>query len=174
MSRQTVPEAAAPSPSTGSTQPAPPFPRTVAGAAKAKGRGERSHETRASGEPVASVPESDAGELLDHAAKRAYRERVGELEGEIAEAERHADAGRVAKLREEREALFAELARAVGLGGRARKAGSATERARVNVQRRLRDAIAKITEADAELGRFFERSIRTGTFCCFRPPATMG
>jgi hypothetical protein len=77
--------------------------------------------------------------------------------------------GRVAKLRREKEALVKELTRAIGIGGRARQARSATERARVNVQRRLKDAIAKIAEADGELGRFFERSVRTGTYCCFRP-----
>jgi hypothetical protein len=135
---------------------------------------ERPHEeihvlALASDEPSASVAESSAGELLDETAKRAYRARVAAIDDDIAEAERRANAARAAKLQKEKEALLAELARASGLGGRPRQAGSATERARVNVQRRLRDAIAKIAEADTELGRFFERSIRTGTFCCFRP-----
>jgi hypothetical protein len=117
----------------------------------------------------ASVAESSAGEVLDERARRAYRERVAALDEDIAEAERHADAGRLDKLRHEREALVAELSRSVGLGGRARQTGSATERARVNVQRRLKDAIGRIREADEVLGRFFERAVRTGTFCCFRP-----
>jgi hypothetical protein len=65
--------------------------------------------------------------------------------------------------------LVAELARAVGLHGRTRHAGSATERARINVQRRLRDAIVRIGDADEELGHYFRRAIRTGTFCSFRP-----
>jgi hypothetical protein len=123
----------------------------------------------ASDEPMASVPESSAGDVIDEAAKRAYRSRIAELEEPIVEAKRRADVARAAKLEKEKAALLAELTRALGLGGRTRQAGSATERARVNVQRRLRDAIAKIAEADADLGRFFERSLRTGTFCCFRP-----
>ena len=135
---------------------------------------ERPHEeihvlALASDEPVASVPESTAGEVIDEAAKRAYRTRVSELEDDIVEAKRHADVARAVKLEKEKAVLVAELTRALGVGGRTRQAGSATERARVNVQRRLRDAIAKIAEADADLGRFFERSLRTGTFCCFRP-----
>jgi hypothetical protein len=123
----------------------------------------------ASDDPAASAPDTTAGEMLDDAAKRAYRARLAELDERIAAAERNADARSAGKLQEEKDAVVAELARAVGLGGRSRQAGSATERARVNVQRRLKDAIAKIAAADGELGRFFDRSVRTGTFCCFRP-----
>jgi hypothetical protein len=122
-----------------------------------------------SDEPAATVAESDAGEVLDERARNAYRTRLVDLEEDIAEAERHADAGRLAKLKLERAALDQELRRAVGFGGRARRDGSATERARVNVQRRVKDAIARIAALDEELGRYFERSISTGTFCCFRP-----
>jgi hypothetical protein len=122
----------------------------------------------ASDDAGTSVQESSAGEVIDERARRAYRERVADLEEDIDEAERNSDVARLAKLRAEKEALVAELARAVGLGGRARKASSATERARVNVQRRLKDAVARIAEADAEIGGVFERAVRTGTFCCFR------
>jgi hypothetical protein len=125
--------------------------------------------TLGSDEPSASVAESDAGEMIDPRARESYRERLADLEREIAEAERHADLGRLPKLEQERAALAEELRRAVGLGGRVRRSGSATERARVNVQRRVKDAIARITELDAGLGRFFENAVSTGTFCRFRP-----
>jgi tetratricopeptide (TPR) repeat protein len=125
--------------------------------------------TLGSDEPSASVAENDAGEMLDQRAHQSYRERLADLEQEIAEAERHGDVGRLPKLQRERAALGEELRRAVGLGGRVRRSGSATERARVNVQRRVKDAIARITELDAGLGRFFESAVSTGTFCRFRP-----
>jgi hypothetical protein len=38
----------------------------------------------------------------------------------------------------------------------------------VNVQRRLKDAVSKIAEADAALGRRFAAAVRTGTYCSFR------
>jgi hypothetical protein len=120
----------------------------------------------------APAPESSAGEMLDDRARTAYRARLAEIDAELEDAERTGGADhdtRVAKHRGEKEAILAELARAVGLGGRARQAGSSTERARVNVQRRVKDAIARIGEADAALGGYFERAVRTGTFCCFRP-----
>ena len=39
-----------------------------------------------------------------------------------------------------------EMARAVGLGGRDRRAGSAAERARLNVTRAIKSALQKISE----------------------------
>jgi hypothetical protein len=122
----------------------------------------------ASDAPSTSVSESHSGELLDETARHAYRKRLADLEELISEAERLGDASRASRLQNEKDALVAELSRAVGRGGRVRQAGSTTERARVNAQRRLKDAIARIREADMELGQFFERSLRTGTFCCFR------
>jgi len=57
----------------------------------------------------------------------------------------------------------------VGLGGRERRAASVAERARTNVQRRIRDAIARIEKCDPELGRYLGWTVRTGTFCVFDP-----
>jgi hypothetical protein len=37
------------------------------------------------------------------------------------------------------------------------------------VQRRVKDAVARIAELDAGLGGFLERAVSTGTFCRFRP-----
>ena len=62
-----------------------------------------------------------------------------------------------------------QLARAVGLGGRDRKAASNVERARVNVQRRLKDAVRRIAEHDGALGRYLDATVRTGTYCVYRP-----
>jgi hypothetical protein len=117
----------------------------------------------------AGLVESNAGDVLDEKARRAYRDRVRDLDEEIEEAVRNADRGRLEKLRGDRAMLEQELSRAVGLGGRGRKDGSDTERARVNVQRRLKDAVARLAEADAAVGRYLERAVRTGTFCCYRP-----
>ena len=131
--------------------------------------GEELHVLALASDDGASAPDEHAGELLDERARRAYRRRLAELDEAIAEAERRGDADAARRRDDEKAALVRELARATGLGGRARVAGSSTERARVNVQRRLREAIARIAEADAGLGALLERAVRTGTFCCFRP-----
>ena len=64
----------------------------------------------------------DAGELLDKEAIAEYRARLRALEDDLSEAESWNDAGRAARARAERDAIAAELARGVGLGGRGRRA----------------------------------------------------
>jgi hypothetical protein len=111
----------------------------------------------------------DAGEMLDAEAKAAYKRRLLELREELEEAEHWNDSARVERARDELEALEAELSRATGLGGRTRRSGRAAERARINVQRRLADAIKRIGEASPELGKHLARAVRTGTFCSYAP-----
>ena len=46
------------------------------------------------------------------------------------------------------------------------------ERARVNVQRRIKDAIKRLASEDESLGRYLEATVRTGTFCSYVPLST--
>jgi hypothetical protein len=115
------------------------------------------------------IDTGDAGPLLDAQARAAYRDRYEDLEEAIADAEADNDPARAEKARAELDVLAEELSRGVGLGGRERRAGAAAERARVNVQRRLKDALDRISSADPALGRHLARSVRTGTFCCYEP-----
>jgi tetratricopeptide (TPR) repeat protein len=111
----------------------------------------------------------DAGELLDAQAKAAYRQRLGELEDEIEEAQAWNDPERAANAREELEFIAHELSAAVGLGGRDRRAASSAERARVNVTRAIKSAIARINDHSPALGAHFERTVRTGILCTYSP-----
>jgi hypothetical protein len=111
----------------------------------------------------------DAGVLLDAAAKAAYQARLAELQTELEEAERCNDPVRAAKAREERDFLVGELARAVGLGGRDRRAASHAERARLNVTRAIRAAMANLARANPPLGRHLAATIRTGRYCSYTP-----
>jgi len=111
----------------------------------------------------------DAGELLDTQAKAAYKARLQELQTELDEAESFNDAGRATRAREEMDFLVTELARAVGLGGRDRRAASHAERARLNVTRAIRSAIANIDRANQPLGRHLSTTIRTGRYCSYAP-----
>src|SRR5205823_5521343 len=83
----------------------------------------------------------DAGPALDARAKAAYQERLHGLRERLEEARSHGNFAVAERAEEEIDALVTELARAVGLGGRDRKVGSLVERARINVQRRVKDAI---------------------------------
>jgi hypothetical protein len=111
----------------------------------------------------------DAGEWLDARAKADYRRRLEHLEGALEDAEGRGDAELAARIRDERDALATELARGLGLGGRNRRASSVSERARVNVQRRIRDVVKRVAEVDESLGQYLELHVRTGVFCSWRP-----
>jgi len=111
----------------------------------------------------------ETGPILDPQAKRAYRARLEELQEELREAEGFADAERAARAREEMEFLARELAGAVGLGGRDRRAPSDAERARVNVTKSIKAAQQRIGEHSPALGRHLASTIRTGTFCSYVP-----
>jgi hypothetical protein len=129
--------------------------------------GERIHALVLAGDGGGTLPESDAGEAIDRKAALAYRARLRASDEEIEDAKSRGDAVRRAKLERERDVLSAEIARGVGLGGRLRKVGSATERARINVTRRLKDVLARISEASPELGRHLEAEVQTGTYCSY-------
>jgi hypothetical protein len=47
--------------------------------------------------------------------------------------------------------------------------GGAGERARSNVQRRVTHALEQIRAASPRLGEHLAASLRTGTYCCYRP-----
>jgi len=125
---------------------------------------------RAGGDELAVRPDlGDAGVLLDATAKAAYRARLGELRAELEEAEGFNDPARATRARQEMEFLVAELARAVGLGGRDRRAASHAERARLNASRAIRAAMANLAEANPALGRHLAATIRTGRYCSYTP-----
>ena len=124
------------------------------------------------GSQAAGVPRSalgDAGEILDAPAKDAYRRRLAEIEDDIEQASAIGDEERAAQADAERDFLVRELARAFGFGGRARRAASASERARVGVTRAVRQAIARIGGHHPQLGEHLSRTIRTGTYCAYFP-----
>jgi tetratricopeptide (TPR) repeat protein len=121
---------------------------------------------------AAGLPRSalgDAGEGLDAQAKDAYRRRLAEIDDDLEQARAIGDAERAAQANAERDFLVQELARAFGLGGRDRRAASASERARAAVTRAVRQAMTRIAEHHPQLGQHLSRTIRTGTYCAYVP-----
>jgi hypothetical protein len=113
--------------------------------------------------------QGDAGPRLDAQAKAEYRRRLSDLREEIEEAEAFNDPERASRAREEVDFLTRELAAAVGLGGRDRRTGADSERARVRVTRALRATFDRIGEHDAALGHHLNTCVRTGTYCVYEP-----
>jgi hypothetical protein len=114
----------------------------------------------------------DAGEglpVIDDQARAAYRRRLAEVDEDIEDALRMNDPGRRALAERDRDFLVAELASAVGLGGRRRLTEGTAERARTSVTRTLRYAVQRLTEHHPDLGTHLERAVRTGIYCGYRP-----
>ena len=115
----------------------------------------------------------DVGPALDAQARAAYKRRLAEIDEDIDEAAALGDDERIALARADRDYLVRELAGAFGLGGRARLAGSTSERARASVTRSLRYAMARIAEHHPAMAAHLQRTVRTGTYCSYGPDPRM-
>jgi len=109
---------------------------------------------------------------LDEHARSAYRRRLEEIDENIADARRCNDAARAELAERDRDFLLAELSRSLGLGGRFRSVGSNVERARTAVTRALRYSIERLRDEVPDLGAHLDGSLRTGTYCSYRPDPT--
>ena len=110
----------------------------------------------------------DAGDVSDSQARAAYRRRIECLRAAVEDAIAEDRLDAAAALQVEVDQLVHELARAFGLGGRSRKAASAAERARLNVTRAIRTAIARISDV-LPVGGVLDARIRTGLYCAYEP-----
>jgi len=107
-----------------------------------------------------TVLQTDTGPLLDQQAIIAYRRRLAHLEAQEVVSR---------SLAAERDALRAQLGAAAGLGGRSRGTGSSAERARVTVRKAIVNALARVAELDADVGRHLYERVSTGVTCCYSP-----
>ena len=142
-----------------------------------KGLGDLAVLLRRAGEDVhclelmgaTDVGGSGTGPALDERARREYQARILDLQRDVDEAHEANDPVRAERAELELDALVTELSKAFGLGGRARSGGSSVERARTAVTFRIRAAIKKVAEQHEVLGTHLAHSVRTGTWCAYRP-----
>lgn len=104
-------------------------------------------------------------DFLDAQSARAYRERLRELAESLSEAEAMNDLGRMARAREEIDALSHELVSAV----RRRRSGSHAERARLTITKGLTRALRQIDGAHGALAEHLHATVRRGYFCSYKP-----
>jgi hypothetical protein len=110
-----------------------------------------------------------AGPIMDRQGLSAYRQRIGEIEDELAEAKSNNDLGQAEELAKEQEQVYARVFEAAGLGGRSRKARDAQERARQSISTAIRRAIKTIDKNHGQLGRHLRNSLKIGTFLSYEP-----
>jgi hypothetical protein len=107
--------------------------------------------------------------MLDEQARSAYRNRLAEIDEDIADASTTNDLARIELAQRDREFLIAELTRSAGLGDRMREVGGDAERARTSVFRTIRYAIDRASLIEPTLGEHLRRSVRTGAMCAYEP-----
>jgi hypothetical protein len=105
--------------------------------------------------------------MLDARAKESYRKRLYELREAVEDQRERGDLERAARTESEIDFLAREISCAVGLGGRDRRAGSLSERARLSVTRAVKTSLEKISQNEAALADLLRRTIKTGTFCSY-------
>ena len=110
-----------------------------------------------------------ADPVLDDRARAAYKARLTELDQDIDDATASNDPERAARAAAERDALVSELTRALGLGGRSRRLGDDTERARKAVTARIHHAIDRLQRYHPDLAAHLRAAIRTGSICTYQP-----
>lgn len=120
-------------------------------------------------EPVTAASGYSDDPILDARAKVEYKRRLDELRHELQEAEECNNPERASAMQEEIAAITRQLAVAVGLGGRDRKAAQPAERARTAVTKRIKTTIGRIAEAIPSLGQHLTARIKTGYYCSYNP-----
>lgn len=121
------------------------------------------------GDLVIAAGQLGGDPVLDEEAKRRYKEHLARLDAEIDRAAARDDARGVEKYDRERQALLDQLRSAAGLGGRTRRLGDQTERARKTVTARIRDTLRKLDTLHPALAAHLKASVTTGTTCAYRP-----
>lgn len=112
--------------------------------------------------------------MLDDEARRAYRQRLVEVDEDIERAIEMNDVGRKELAERDRSYLVAELSRAVGLGGSHRSIGGDSERARSAVARSVRYSLGRLAEQHSKMASHLELCVRTGTYCSYVPDPLVG
>lgn len=111
----------------------------------------------------------DGGRVLDVKARVSLRARLQDLREEREEAEALNDLGRLTRILDEIEFLEKELARDTGLDGQARRVNGELDKARVNVTRTIRHAIARVARNAPRLGSYLDAAVKTGCYCSYAP-----
>lgn len=118
---------------------------------------------------AAGLEGEDRVEVFDQQAKASYRKRVVHLQAEMEDAREFGDTTRLGELEQEYDTLLEHLSSSIGLGGKTRTAATSVEKARSAVTWRIRSSIKKIEKNLPQLAKHLNSSIKTGTFCSYRP-----
>ncbi len=119
--------------------------------------------------PQYPAPHISVSEATDMRALRRYRQRLEQLEDELAEAERLGEADTLLELKEEHQHLERYLRSVTGLRGAPRRFRDEGERARQAVSVALKRALKELEQHHPPLQHHLQRSLKLGRSCVYRP-----
>ncbi len=111
----------------------------------------------------------ESAEIVDDRAIKEYKAKIASIQSELVDAEAIGHTDKTERLRMEYDQLIEHLYQVTGLGGKSRKTGSSLEKARSAVTWRIRTTIKKIDSIHPRLGKHLSNSIKTGTYCSYKP-----
>lgn len=112
---------------------------------------------------------SPAAEASDRVSLRKYRQRLAELEDEIAEAERQGEPHTLLELREEKQTIERHLRAVTGKRGEPRLFRDEQERARQAVSVAIKRVLKDLATHHPLLRSHLERALKLGRSCVYRP-----
>ncbi|TWU39476.1 hypothetical protein Poly41_23000 [Novipirellula artificiosorum] len=110
---------------------------------------------------------SPTGEMLDEEARRAYQQRIAELDEDIAIAEKNNDVGVLDKLNAEKQQIIAGIRRATGLHGKSRVTTDESK-SRKNIRQEMQRAIRRIAKSHPALAKHLNHAFK-GNWLCYQP-----
>jgi len=114
-------------------------------------------------------PPSTPGTAGDRTIQR-HRDRIEQVQRRIERYDRIGDREAAIDAHRERDALLSRLRAATGMAEGAHPTPRDEERARVAVGKAIRRALARIADADREIGDLLAVGVHTGRRCIYLPP----
>lgn len=108
-------------------------------------------------------------ELIDDTARKQYKERLGEIKQDLAEAERNNDQSRIEELSDEKEKILQQLDSATSITGMDRGLQSGKAKTYRRVRKAFIVAISNIRKQSQEIADYLLKTITTGYVCIYKP-----
>lgn len=112
---------------------------------------------------------TDAGEIMDSEYEKDCRNRLKKAQEELKRAETHRDAAATRQAKSDIEQYRRALREGIGLSGRHRATGNASEKARVAVTQAIGRLLKKLQEQHPTLYEHLHSSLQTGSKCSYNP-----
>ncbi len=108
-------------------------------------------------------------EYLPEEAKKKYIDQLKKLSDDLEIAKDTEDNDKEVIIKEKIIAIDEELSKSTGLGGKNREMNSESEKARINIQKLIKNVYTRMNRCDSSLNTYLKKHIYTGEKCIYNP-----